>query len=277
MGKIIFIDFDGTLYDNRARLIYESSIIAMKKSREKGHKIFICSGRSISGLKQYLYLPVDGICCGSGSEVYVGNKLIYSKYFPAKEVKKLIKRLDGSYIGYSLETNNGNYLSPLAWERFIYNHRELSKEAVDLIIKNNDWFKVKNLDIDSLNVCKMCVYFNDLNIFKLLMEQFDLNYVVITKENQRDNIAELTLKNVSKWTAVQKVIKYLSADIKDTIGIGDSENDMELIEGCQLSAAMGNAVDKIKKSADFVTTKINDNGIYNVFKHFKLIDCTCEV
>ena len=43
--KVIFIDVDGTLLDYENRLP-ESASIAIKKARENGHKVYICTGRS---------------------------------------------------------------------------------------------------------------------------------------------------------------------------------------------------------------------------------------
>ncbi len=45
MGKILLIDVDGTLvnYENQ---LPESAIYAIRKARENGHKVYICTGRS---------------------------------------------------------------------------------------------------------------------------------------------------------------------------------------------------------------------------------------
>ena len=43
--KIIFLDVDGTIidYDNH---IPESAVVAIRKVREKGHLVYVCTGRS---------------------------------------------------------------------------------------------------------------------------------------------------------------------------------------------------------------------------------------
>ena len=38
-----------------------------------------------------------------------------------------------------------------------------------------------------------------------------------------------------------------------------------------LGVAMGNAMDKVKKAARYITSDIDDNGIYNALKHFNVI------
>ena len=45
MGKIIFLDVDGTLVDYENHLP-ESAVLAVRKARENGHRVYICTGRS---------------------------------------------------------------------------------------------------------------------------------------------------------------------------------------------------------------------------------------
>lgn len=48
MGKIIFLDVDGTLVDYENHLP-ESAVLAVRKARESGHRVYICTGRSKAG------------------------------------------------------------------------------------------------------------------------------------------------------------------------------------------------------------------------------------
>lgn len=63
----------------------------------------------------------------------------------------------------------------------------------------------------------------------------------------------------------------MKRDIKDTIAFGDGRNDIEMLETAGLGIAMGNAVDEAKAVADYVTARIEDDGIQKALKKFKLI------
>lgn len=54
MGKIIFMDVDGTLinYENH---IPQSAIDAIRKARKNGHKVYICTGRSEAEVYQDIW------------------------------------------------------------------------------------------------------------------------------------------------------------------------------------------------------------------------------
>ena len=38
-----------------------------------------------------------------------------------------------------------------------------------------------------------------------------------------------------------------------------------------IGVAMGNAIDDLKQQADYITTSVDDDGILNALRHFKVI------
>ena len=67
------------------------------------------------------------------------------------------------------------------------------------------------------------------------------------------------------------VILHLNVDSKDTIAFGDAKIDIPMFEICGYGVAMGNAGKETKEAADYITTDVNDDGMYNAFKHLGLI------
>jgi len=45
------------------------------------------------------------------------------------------------------------------------------------------------------------------------------------------------------------------------MAVGDSLNDIAMIEGAGLGVAMGNAQETVKKAADWVTSTNNEDGV----------------
>ena len=67
------------------------------------------------------------------------------------------------------------------------------------------------------------------------------------------------------------MLDYLGADVNDTISFGDAKIDLSMFELCAYNVAMGNGGIEIKEAADYITTDVNDDGLYNAFKYLKLI------
>ena len=110
-------------------------------------------------------------------------------------------------------------------------------------------------------------YFPDSDI-ETWKETFkdDLDYI------QRDvDFIENVPKGYSKATGIKAIIDYLGIPLEDTISIGDSTNDLPMLEYTKESVAMGNANPAIFDSVSYITTDINDNGIWNALDHFGLL------
>ena len=57
------------------------------------------------------------------------------------------------------------------------------------------------------------------------------------------------------------------------MAIGDSPNDSAMITVAGLGIAMGNAVDEVKKIADYITLSNNEDGVAYAVRKFVLEDC----
>lgn len=72
---------------------------------------------------------------------------------------------------------------------------------------------------------------------------------------------DITCKDTSKGNAIKNLCKYLKIDLKDSVAIGDSYNDLTMFEVVGHSVAMGNASEDIKKTVDEVTDTNNEDGV----------------
>ena len=103
-----------------------------------------------------------------------------------------------------------------------------------------------------------------------LPEKFTITVTV--RDPDFDDCAEVTDARITKATGIQRVLDYYGADVSQAVGIGDSENDIPMIEYCGTGIAMGNAMEPVKEAADWVTTHILEDGIRNAFRYVGVID-----
>jgi len=82
---------------------------------------------------------------------------------------------------------------------------------------------------------------------------------------------EINFDGTSKATGIKKFMEIVGAPLSDTIAVGDSGNDLEMIKFASIGVAMGNASEDVKVAADLVTTGIDEDGIYNAFVKLGLI------
>lgn len=70
--------------------------------------------------------------------------------------------------------------------------------------------------------------------------------------------------NSGKGVAVRYMKEHLNADIHTTIGIGDYENDITLLECADIGYAVENALPRVKQAADRITVNNNESAIAKV-------------
>ena len=102
MKKIVFIDIDGTLYDHKNRCVPESAKLALKKAKENGHELFICTGRVKEMVESsYRQLPVSGFVFSCGAHIIKGDETIYQAVFPREEMNQLMKHFREHHVDFT--------------------------------------------------------------------------------------------------------------------------------------------------------------------------------
>lgn len=81
---------------------------------------------------------------------------------------------------------------------------------------------------------------------------------------------EFLEKDVTKGSSLKSLIGQLGIKREEVIAMGDSYNDLAMIEFAGLGVAMGNAPDDIKQKADYVTDTNMNDGVAKVVEKFVL-------
>src|SRR5690625_9658 len=81
---------------------------------------------------------------------------------------------------------------------------------------------------------------------------------------------EVNPHGVNKASALVRVCKELGITMEEVMAVGDSMNDIKMIEQAGIGVAMGNAQEKVKVAADFITAANDDDGVAKAIE--RLID-----
>jgi hydroxymethylpyrimidine pyrophosphatase-like HAD family hydrolase len=82
----------------------------------------------------------------------------------------------------------------------------------------------------------------------------------------RPDWVDITVRNVSKATAAERVRQDLGIPIERTVAIGDAENDIELLQWAWRGVAMGHADIRVREAADEVTGSVGQEGAVRVLR-----------
>jgi hydroxymethylpyrimidine pyrophosphatase-like HAD family hydrolase len=91
-----------------------------------------------------------------------------------------------------------------------------------------------------------------------IVENLAITMAVSQKVNHKDIL--ITNKLATKEHAVTILLRLISVESKDAIGVGDGYNDIELFRAVGRKVPMGNAVSELKEAADEVIGDITQDG-----------------
>ena len=105
--KVVFLDVDGTIVNDKG-IIPESTQIAIRKAVENGHKLVVCSGRSLFQLPQMLLdLGFSGMVTAAGAQVIADGKEIYHAVIDEEHRKFIVDYMEKNNFVYCFQTDAG--------------------------------------------------------------------------------------------------------------------------------------------------------------------------
>lgn len=277
MGKIIFLDVDGTLVDYENRLP-ESAVRAIRKARENGHRVYICTGRSKAEVYQNIWdIGLDGMIGGNGSYVEDHNNVVMHQLITKEQSRAIVDWLHNRGLEFYLESNNGLFAS----EHF----EEQGKEVIQEYSKRKEMPNAEQATIRSVfpeMIFGGELYRDDLNKVSFILSSYqdyldakeffpDLETNTWGGKGETALFGDLGIKDINKANAIQHLLDYLNQDVSETIAFGDAKVDIPMLEYCAYGVAMGNGGEEIKQIADYITDDVDKDGLYNAFIYMGLI------
>lgn len=278
MGKIIFIDVDGTLVDYENHLP-ESAVKAIRQARKNEHKVYICTGRSKAEVYPPLWeIGLDGMIGGNGSYVESEGVVVMHQLITLEQCKHIVDWLHERKLEFYLESNNGLFASEHFEEEGEPVIQEYSKRKGK---ENADKITVREVFPDMIFGGEL--YRDDVNKVSFILRSYqdhldsiqefpDLQPGTWGGKGEIALFGDLGVKDITKAHAIDQLLNYLGAKREDTIAFGDAKVDIPMLEYCHIGVAMGSGGDEIKAMADYITDDVDKDGLYNAFVHFGLIE-----
>ncbi len=264
MQKSIFFDIDGTLYNHNPNKngISEKTIQTLNKLRANGHKIYIATGRSyISAQATTKHFNFDGFVVSDGAEAIYNDESVFEILLEDSIVSSIVTESRKRGYFTMLFSHNDAFLDDFDQshiDEFIAKQKEMGMDMKHTIGLEGAKGKTQKINI----------ILSDKNLDDDLSYITD-HYCIVTYEDGL--FLDIHKKEISKAFGIERLAKVAGFSLNDVIVIGDGDNDIEMFKLANIAIAMGNASDKAKTVATFVTDDINDDGLTTAFKKLDLI------
>lgn len=260
MKTIISFDLDMTLLDHGTWTIPDSALAALEQLR-KNHIIALATGRDMDNYYSRPYADMvkpDAIIHMNGTKITVGDRLIYEHYMDSQLLKDVMEYAEqkGHSIGVTIGDDD-YYIHP---EKVVeHDMRRWNESGRNF----KDPSSLMTLGVRTL------AYIGDEAGAREIESQFPELKLLMFAGRCGADVVE---KKASKAQGLIRLCEHFNIPLENTFAFGDSMNDYEIVEQAGTGIAMGNALPELKKAADYITTAIDQDGVWNACRHFGLIE-----
>lgn len=268
MIKLVAIDLDGTLLNGNHGISDENKE-AIKKAKEQGVKVVLCTGRPLLGMIAYLEelnlreAGDYGITYNGGLVQRTDTGEVLSKTTLTKaeteEIFELSKQINVPCNFIDLEKiyeppypKGRDSLYPTVMSALPYVPIAMEEVPEDIAI-NKTVFCYAQMDLDEA--------------IKNIPVHFYKKYTIM---KSRPILLELMPKGVDKGSGIAVLADLLGFEASEVMALGDEANDAAMIEYAGMGVAMGNATDDIKSMAQYITKTNEEHGVAHAIQKFVL-------
>lgn len=259
--KALFFDIDGTLLSEKTGKVPDSARDALKEARERGHLVFINTGR-VYGHLDYIRKQVeaDGYLCGCGTYIKAQGKVLYSHHIARERGVQIKKDIDECGLDGALEGMEGCYF-----------HKSVSRmpcvEELKAAIRETGCEAPYTWEDDCYEFDKFYLASDENSRCKELFGRLkDIDVI-----DRGDGYYECVPRGHSKATAMDLVLKHYGISLDDAYAFGDSSNDLAMFRYSRNCILMGKHDEVLEPYATFVTKEVEDDGIAYAMRELSII------
>lgn len=273
--KLIALDMDGTTLLADYQSISQRTKAVLEEAIARGIHVVPATGRILGQLPQSI-VSIPGInyaVTSNGAAVtnLRSCEVISSNYIGAGSVKKIIKILTRRNLFCEVYYQGQSY-SELRYFENTPGINKLSQDLVEFIRDKAN--KVDNIfdftiahaaEIEKINI----PFLSDQNQRNLWQKFSQIHGVTLTRAIA--NNIEVNHRSANKGDGLKQLCKALNLKPGNIMAIGDSDNDLRMIEFAGLGVAMGNASADVKALANHVTLPFNEDGVAHAIEKFVFV------
>ncbi len=262
MIRALFFDVDGTLVGLKSHRMNDTDIKSLRELRDRGFLLFVATGRDfyIPEEMEALQPVMDfftGIIDVNGQHVSLMNGEEISFHpFDDEDFLPLRKVCEEQHLAILYRHGNENCISEMT------DHVDRYWKWLGLDIP-----RIRPMDPDLHDVPKLCVHCSAEEEARFLTPLLTHTWTARITED----LVDLIPNGIGKDSGIREVCERFGIRTEETMGFGDGQNDLVMLNHVGVAVAMANAADNVKAAADFVTLTTEEGGITAALKHYGLL------
>jgi len=254
--KLVAIDLDDTLLGTDLK-ISDGAVRSIRELRERGIWITLATGRMFRSARPYaLELGMDvPLITYQGALVKnaVSDQVLFHRPVPEPWGHAVGEAAREAGCFYQAYFDDNLYMERLTSEGEAY----ANMAGVTPVIEPDLLGRIKEQE-----PTKLLIINNDIPQLQQMEMQMRRSFgdrLYITRS--KPYYLEFMNTEATKGRALKVVSEYFGVDRLEVMAIGDSFNDIEMLKFAGLAVVMGNAPQKVKRYADYVTESNDEDGV----------------
>jgi Cof subfamily protein (haloacid dehalogenase superfamily) len=266
--KLVAIDLDDTLLRSDLT-ISEHTVAVLRQVRDMGVAVTISTGRMFSSARPFaerLEFDVPLITYGGALvKNAASGEVLYNRPLEPEVARRVIRfaRERKVQVNFYLLNGEDDELYAELTTSWGENYGRFSRvpfhRVPDLEALLEGGNPLKLMLIDDEPVADRCL----LELRELLGEQVHL-------AKSKPRFLEVDHPEATKGRALQELAAWLQVERSQVLAIGDSYNDIEMLEFAGLGIAVANAPPEVRRRAGHVTASNDEDGVAQALEQFVL-------
>ncbi len=263
--RLVAMDLDDTLLRDDYT-ISERTVAAIRAAQGLGVKITLATGRMPISARPYaqqlaLDIPVINYH-GAMIQNALSGEIIFRRVIPVNLAKEIVEYLQEKHFHVQI------YLRDRVFAQQLNDYSGIYKRIASVQIEQRNLAQILAEEAEGVEKMLVIGEEQDLDVLTTMLCERYSKTIHFTKS--KPMFLELTEISVNKGVALASLAELYNIARKDVMAIGDSYNDIEMLEYAGLGVAMGNARTEVQIKADVITGTNQEDGVAQALERYVL-------
>ena len=270
--RLVFLDVDGTLTPPGSNTPPASALEAIRAARAAGHEVYLCSGRNRGMLAPRLAFGFDGAVASAGGYVFCGDELLFDCPMTEAQRERAVRAFRAGGVYLNVETRDDSFCDEGVAEflaasaggnsELLRWRRQLEKEL---------GFRPM-AEYDGTPVYKMLFSYARSEQLDAARRELERDFFFLVHDDPGAGClnGELINRRFDKGRGVRRIARARGVPLADTVGFGDSMNDLEMIRTVGTSVCMADGNPALRELSSLVCPAVEEDGLALAFAELGL-------
>jgi len=262
--RMIAIDLDDTLLSDDIT-VSDKTIRTIQMAKQKGVEVIIATGRMYSTARPYgkmLQLGDIPMMLFSGALIQTveSGTIMYHNPIDQSSANRLLAMAKANH--WMMQTYIDDVLRVPVHNHWIAGYESIT--GIHAVVAGDAFYEVSGCP------SKILAYGEPEELVAMAQQIEQELPGVFTLMRSKPTFLEIVRKGVSKGDGLRNLCQYLHIPLGQVMAIGNSQNDLAMLDVAGLSVAVANAEANVREAVDYVTTSNNEDGVAAAIERFVL-------